>query len=81
MNATQTDGTAIGTALAASASLLAQSEAKTKIVILLTDGRSNVGSIDPVTAANAAAQKYHFGLRRRADGWVIGRLRAWPRRL
>ncbi len=54
MNATQTDGTAIGTALAASANLLSQSEAKTKIVILLTDGRSNVGNIDPVTAANAA---------------------------
>lgn len=56
MNATQMDGTAIGTALAASSNLLSQSEAKTKIVILLTDGRSNVGSIDPVTAANAAKE-------------------------
>ncbi len=51
---TQTDGTAIGTALAASSNLLSQSEAKTKIVILLTDGRSNAGSIDPLTAASAA---------------------------
>ncbi len=56
INATQTDGTAIGTALAASSNLLTQSEAKTKIIILLTDGRSNAGSIDPITASNAAKE-------------------------
>lgn len=54
MNATQVDGTAIGTALASASNLLGQSEAKTKIIILLTDGRSNQGSIDPMTAAQAA---------------------------
>lgn len=55
LNATQSDGTAIGTALAQSSTLLAESEAKTKVIILLTDGRSNTGNIDPVTAAGAAA--------------------------
>ncbi len=55
LNATQTDGTAVGTALSLASSRLAESEAKSKIIILLTDGRSNVGNIDPVTAAQAAA--------------------------
>lgn len=56
LNATETEGTAIGTALALSASRLAESTAKSKIIILLTDGRSNTGSIDPLTAASAAAE-------------------------
>ena len=55
MNATETDGTAIGTALSLASSRLSGSEAKTKIIILLTDGRSNAGNIDPATAASAAA--------------------------
>jgi len=55
LNATQIDGTAIGTALALAASRLADSEAKSKIIILLTDGRNNTGNIDPVTAAQAAS--------------------------
>ena len=54
INATQTDGTAIGSALALSSTLLADSEAKSKVVILLTDGRNNTGNIDPVTATRAA---------------------------
>lgn len=54
MNATQTDGTAIGSAIALSAARLTDSEAKTKIIILLTDGRNNMGNIDPLTAAGSA---------------------------
>ncbi|MFH1715193.1 MAG: VWA domain-containing protein [Elusimicrobiota bacterium] len=50
---TQTDGTAIGTALITCANRLKDSSGKSKIIILLTDGRNNMGEIDPVTAAKA----------------------------
>lgn len=49
------DGTAIGSALIMSANRLRDLEAKSKVVILLTDGVNNSGSIQPVTAAEAAA--------------------------
>ena len=52
---TQTDGTAIGDGIVSALNHLKQSHAKTKIIILLTDGRSNTGAVDPVTAARAAA--------------------------
>jgi Ca-activated chloride channel homolog len=45
------DGTAIGLALANSASRLKTSEAASRIVILVTDGVNNTGEIDPVSAA------------------------------
>ncbi len=48
------DGTAIGMAIAESSKRLKDSEAETKIVILLTDGVNNSGNIDPVTAARMA---------------------------
>ena len=48
------DGTAIGDALATATHRLEISESKTKIVILLTDGENNAGSIDPETAAALA---------------------------
>lgn len=48
------DGTAIGMAIATAASRLRNSEAKSKVIILLTDGENNRGEIDPVTAARAA---------------------------
>lgn len=48
------DGTAIGMALATALNRLRESEAKSKVVILLTDGQNNRGEIDPVTAAQAA---------------------------
>lgn len=48
------DGTAIGMGLANAASMLKDSEAKSRIVILLTDGYNNAGQIDPLTAAEAA---------------------------
>lgn len=47
-------GTAIGLGLANAASMLKDSEAKSKVVILLTDGVNNAGQIDPITAAEAA---------------------------
>jgi Ca-activated chloride channel family protein len=50
------DGTAIGDAIALSASRLIESRAKSKIIILLTDGRHNTGQMDPETAAKAAAE-------------------------
>lgn len=51
---TQVDGTAIGTAIATCVSHLKESQAKSKVVILLTDGRNNTGEIDPLTAAEMA---------------------------
>jgi Ca-activated chloride channel family protein len=48
------DGTAVGSALAAAVGRLEASDAKTKIVILLTDGQSNAGRVSPRTAAEAA---------------------------
>jgi Ca-activated chloride channel family protein len=48
------DGTAIGSALATAAGRLEDSDAKSKIVILLTDGQNNAGKVSPVGAADAA---------------------------
>jgi len=48
------DGTAIGTALATAVNRLKDSKAKSKVIILLTDGVNNSGEIDPLTAANIA---------------------------
>lgn len=48
------DGTAIGTALAMSVNRLRESEATSKVVILLTDGQNNRGEVDPLTAAEVA---------------------------
>lgn len=48
------DGTAIGMALGTAVNRLRESEAKAKVVILLTDGRNNMGEIGPETAAQAA---------------------------
>ena len=48
------DGTAIGSALAASVNRLRLTQAKSKVVILLTDGVNNTGKISPLAAAEAA---------------------------
>lgn len=48
------EGTAIGTALATSVNRLRPSDARSKVVILLTDGVNNAGQIDPLTAAETA---------------------------
>jgi len=49
------DGTAIGVALATACNRLKNSKAKSRVVILLTDGQNNAGAIDPLTAARVAA--------------------------
>lgn len=49
-----TDGTAIGDGLATAVGRLRESEAISKVVILLTDGMNNTGSVDPMTAAEIA---------------------------
>ena len=54
------DGTAIGDGLATAISRLKDSEAISKVVILLTDGLNNAGSVDPYTAGEMAKL---FGIR------------------
>ncbi len=48
------DGTAIGMGIATAINRLKDSETKSKVIILLTDGQNNAGEIDPVTAADLA---------------------------
>jgi Ca-activated chloride channel family protein len=48
------DGTAIGMAITNAVNRLRNSDVKSKIIILLTDGVNNAGKIDPLTAAKAA---------------------------
>lgn len=59
------DGTAIGSALASAVNRLRESEAETRLILLLTDGINNAGDISPVHAAQLAAT---FGFRT----YVIG---------
>ncbi|MBR4842907.1 MAG: VWA domain-containing protein [Bacteroidaceae bacterium] len=54
------DGTAIGMGLANAISRLKDSQAKSKVIILLTDGSNNRGEISPLTAAEMA---HSFGIR------------------
>ena len=54
------DGTAIGMGLATAVSRLKESHAKSRVIILLTDGVNNRGFIDPLTAAGIAQS---FGIR------------------
>ncbi|MDR1119387.1 MAG: VWA domain-containing protein [Dysgonamonadaceae bacterium] len=54
------DGTAIGNGLATAVNRIKDSEAKSKVIILLTDGSNTRGDIAPVTAAQLAAE---FGIR------------------
>ncbi|MBO4745422.1 MAG: VWA domain-containing protein [Bacteroidales bacterium] len=54
------DGTAIGDGLSIAISRLKDSDAISKVIILLTDGVNNTGSIDPISAAEIAKM---FGLR------------------
>ncbi len=50
------DGTAIGHAIATAVNRLRTSKAESRVVILLTDGVNNAGSIEPATAAEIAAK-------------------------
>jgi Ca-activated chloride channel family protein len=49
------DGTAIGDGLATAVSRLKESKARSKVIILLTDGVNNMGSLDPQSAAEIAS--------------------------
>lgn len=76
------DGTAIGTAIATAVNRLRDSDARSKVVVLLTDGLNNRGEVDPVTAARAAeavgVRIYTIGagsegeITRRVDGGLFG---------
>lgn len=48
------DGTAIGSAIASAANRLKDKEAKSKLLVLLTDGDNNAGRVTPLTATEAA---------------------------
>jgi Ca-activated chloride channel family protein len=48
------DGTAIGSAIASASNRLKDKEAKTKLIVLLTDGDNDAGKVQPLTAAEAA---------------------------
>jgi Ca-activated chloride channel homolog len=48
------DGTAIGSAIASAANRLKDKEAKTKLIVLLTDGDNNAGMVQPLTSAEAS---------------------------
>lgn len=54
------DGTAIGNAIANGVNRLKDSDAKSKVIILLTDGVNNAGEVDPLSAAEIART---FGIR------------------
>lgn len=49
------DGTAIGMGIASSINRLRDSEAESRVIILLTDGMNNAGEVDPITAGEMAA--------------------------
>lgn len=70
------DGTAIGMGLSNSISRLKDSKAKSRIIILLTDGSNNVGDISPMTAAQMAKtfgiRIYTIGFRHESDGTRSG---------
>jgi Ca-activated chloride channel homolog len=54
------DGTAIGTGIATAAARLRRAPGQSKVIVLLTDGVNNRGTVDPRTAAQAAAA---FGIK------------------
>ncbi|NIR47831.1 VWA domain-containing protein [candidate division KSB1 bacterium] len=65
------DGTAIGMAIANAANRLRDSKAKSKVIILLTDGQNNRGQLDPITAAKVAKafdiRMYTVGVGKRGE--------------
>src|SRR5439155_855208 len=87
------DGTAIGTAIGTAANRLRRAPGKSKVLVLLTDGVNNKGTVDPRTAGEAAAtfgiKIYTIGIGTRgqapmpteygADGQLRYEMRARPR--
>ena len=74
------DGTAIGMGLATSVKALVKSEAKSKVVILLTDGESNAGYINPKMAVEMAknfdVKVYTIGVG--SKGYVMAAIGTYP---
>lgn len=70
------DGTAIGMGLANAISRLKDSKAKSKVVILLTDGSNNMGDLSPMTAAEIARS---FGIRIYTIGVGTDKLAPYPK--
>src|SRR5204862_170446 len=68
------DGTAIGTGIATAANRLRRAPGKSKVIVLLTDGVNNRGTVDPRTAAQAAAalgiKIYVIGVGKRGEAPV-----------
>jgi len=69
------DGTAIGMGIATAVNRLRDSNAKSKVIILLTDGENNAGNIDPITAAELAKS---FGIKIYAIGVGKGGMVPFP---
>jgi Ca-activated chloride channel family protein len=69
------DGTAIGNAIASAVNRIKDSDAKSKLLILLTDGENTAGEIDPLTAAKLAAS---FGVKIYTVGVGRGGLVPFP---
>lgn len=69
------DGTAIGMGIATAVNRLRESDAKSKIIILITDGENNAGKIDPITAAEMAKT---FGIKVYTIGVGRGGLVPFP---
>lgn len=69
------DGTAIGMGIATAVNRLRESDAKSKVIILITDGENNAGKIDPVTAAELAQT---FGIKVHTIGVGRGGLVPFP---
>lgn len=76
------DGTAIGMGIATAINRLKESEAESKVIILLTDGQNNAGEIDPVTAADLALtydiRIYTIGAGTRGTALSYSRSHLWP---
>ena len=69
------DGTAIGNAIASGVNRIKNSDAKSKLMILLTDGENTAGEIDPLTAARLAKT---FGIKIYTVGVGRGGLVPYP---
>lgn len=69
------DGTAIGMGLANAVSRLKDSKAKSKVVILLTDGSNNMGDLSPMTSAEIAKS---FGIRVYTVGVGTNKVAPYP---
>ena len=69
------DGTAIGMGLANAVSRLKNSKAKSKVVILLTDGSNNMGDLSPLTSAQIAKS---FGIRVYTIGVGTNKVASYP---